>query len=273
MPNRSLVRTCGALGAACSLWNLFGDIYYMDFFAARMSDLGAVLPSSNPDGGYLFRFGDGESVLAGTLAQAGSWMYPLWAFATVVPICLGLERRHQKGGGEHETLRDRIAPCALLAYGYCVVGGGLHGAFAFWTVLPSAYHQNQTADMGLSAEDDEQLRRFVDTSQGKILHHIAVGCIPGLVAFNVASIWIACLVHSGRTRFPRWFNLFNPMVTVIWVQIVGRMLLPDEIGFYFVGCLGTWGTLLLNLGTTYYLWNDDCVLAPSFPQGITKKGC
>src|SRR6056300_842647 len=123
-----LVRTCGAIGILCSLWNLYGDIYYMDFFTAHMdNDLNKILPVLK-NSGYLFQFNkddDANPLLFGILAQAGGWMYPIWALVTVVPIFVGLEQqKHRQDDGikrQHSIFWSRMAPCALLAYGYCII--------------------------------------------------------------------------------------------------------------------------------------------------------
>ena len=175
-------------------------------------------------------------------------MYPVWAFVTAVPIYIGLQESGDSS--KREQFWWSMFPCGLLLYGLCIMGGGLHSAFSFLTVLPIVYHDSHQDWSDL--DQSEQFGNFLASSQSRIVQHIFVGCLPGIVACNVASIWMALTVHFRPTRFPKWFNFFNPLVTSIWVQILGA-LLPDPVGLYFVGCLGTWGLLVLNLATTFIL--------------------
>ena len=284
--DRSLVRACGAVGVMCSAWNLFGDLYLMDFFTAHMRDDAFGMIRDEARSGHLFRFGQGSQWVI-FLVQAGGWMYPIWATATAIPLYIGLQ---EEGGGDDVGVHGAVqrsggspgstfgglagrmsratAPCALLVYGLCVVGGAFHGAFAFVTVLPNAFHYPPSGSGGgggSGGNDDDgwsgavetgQFAAFLDAAQTRILQHIFAGGLPGLVAFNVASAWIALLVHrrSGYHQFPRTFNLCNPLMTAILIQALGAIL-PDPVGLYLAGCIGTWGLLFLNVGTTYCLWN------------------
>jgi len=260
-------------------WNLLGDLYYMDFFTAHLSDEAFGMIQEEQQAGYLFQFHQGNQWLV-FLVQAGGWMYPIWAMATAIPLCIGFQednteigatlqpRDNGSSGLTHGELSWRncraIAPIALLVYGLCVVGGAFHSAFAFVTVLPNVAHYPPDNTGGGGNDNDgwfdlvatEQFALVLETAQTRILQYIFVGALPGLVACNISSIWIALLVQfrSQCHRFPKWFNLFNPITTTIWVQALGSIL-PYPVGFYLAGCLGTWSFLFLNLGTTYCLWN------------------
>lgn len=244
----TFVQICGAVGLLCSAWNLFGDLYYLDFYTAHLGDqeFGQIRDLSDVQAGRLFRFDSGNWWVV-FLAQSGGWMYPIWAFVTAVPLYMGLSSPEQ-GPSFWKTL----APCLLLTYGLCVIGGALHSAFAFVTVLPSVYHSGASDWSNLAGSQDFPL--FLKAAQTRIVQHIGVGFFPGYVACNVAGIWIAILVHFRPTLFPKYFNFFNPLATMVWVQIIGS-LLPDPWGFYFVGCLGTCGMMMFNIGSTYCLWN------------------
>ena len=93
--DRSLVRACGAVGVMCSAWNLFGDLYLMDFFTAHMRDDAFGMIRDEARSGHLFRFGQGSQWVI-FLVQAGGWMYPIWATATAIPLYIGLQ---EEGGG------------------------------------------------------------------------------------------------------------------------------------------------------------------------------
>lgn len=264
--DRTLVRACCVVGVLCSAWNLLGDLYFMDFFTAFLSDEAFGMIRDEPQSGYLFSF-DQNRLWWIYFVQAGGWMYPLWGVATAIPLYIGFQKdqtpktetssQPQQQQQLQAKLPQAFVPIALLVYGLCVVGGAFHGAFAFITVLPAvAYYGPSNADEGWSdlTATDEFLS-FLQAGQTRILMHVFWGGLPAFVALNVAAIWIAVLVQfrSGSHRFPKWFNFFNPVVTMLWVQVLGA-LLPDLAGRYLVGCLGTWTFLVLNLGTAYTLW-------------------
>ena len=126
------VQKCGVVALLCGAWNLFGDLCFMDFYHAHMTfeGFGTIDSVSRP--GNLFT----EEWLL-QLAQAGGWCYPVWAAVTIYPLHAGL-----RGAGWWCS----SAPCAVLAYGLCVVGGALHSGFAFATILPQVLHIPQQLD-------------------------------------------------------------------------------------------------------------------------------
>ena len=85
----------------------------MDFYLAQMSfeGFGTIDMVSRP--GKFFDFNEDWPL---QLAQASGWMYPVWAVVTAYPLYVGL-----RGAG----FWCSSAPCAVLAYGLCVVGGAL----------------------------------------------------------------------------------------------------------------------------------------------------
>ena len=78
---------------------------------------------------------------------------------------------------------------------------------------------------------------------------------PGPQAVMVASFWIAYVVATRETKFPRWFILFTPLATVVWVAAVGLLLVPDPWGKYVVGSFGTWILFFMAVATARILWN------------------
>lgn len=264
---KSLVRACCVIGLLCSGWNLFADLYFMDFFTAHMSEESMGLIRDEQQSGYLFNFRQDNQWLI-FFVQASGWMYPIWAVVTAIPLCIGFQEKENEELGTSVTSGGSTSgrfsignckatfPIALLVYGLCVVGGAFHNAFAFITVLPNVLHY--PPDNYYNGWSDligtEQFSSFLTSAQTRILQFIFVGALPGLMAYFTSSVWIALLVHFRPQyhRFPKWFNLFNPVATQIWVNMLGSTL-PDPIGFYFNGCFGTWGLLFLNLGTTYCL--------------------
>ena len=235
------VRQCGLAALLCGLWNLFGDLCFMDFYLAHMTFDGFGTIAASPRPGRLFDFSEDWPL---KLAQASGWMYPVWAVATAYPLYVGL---HTAGA----AWRCCAAPCALLAYGLCVVGGALHSGFAFATVLPRVLHAPQL----LNATANSSTCACMQAAQAKVMESYVFGYTPGPQAVMVASLWIAYVVATRETGFPRWFILFTPLVTVAWVAVVGFLVLPDPWGTLFVGTFGTWIILVMNIATTCILWN------------------
>lgn len=243
------IQVCASVALFCSIWNLFGDIYFIDFYLAQMNFDGFGTIDTVSRSGNLF---DLKQTWPLRVAQAGGWMYPIWAMVTIYPIYLGF-----KTAG--------LRPCALLAYGLCVVGGNLHSGFAFATILPqvlhnSSVHKNSTA-----------LHGVIDFAQSNIMDCYVFGYTPGPLAVMAASGWIMySVVFTTNTAFPKWFALCNPLVTVLWVNLVGVFVIPWPWGFYLVGSFGTWVIFVMNAGTSWVLWNmgDEIKL-----KCVSKESC
>lgn len=234
-PSSSSPQLCLAVALLCGAWNLYGDVCFIDFYLAHMTFDGFGTVASTPRPGNLFDFSKSRWPLQ--LAQAGGWMYPLWAYVTCYPLYVGLAR----AGWWCST-----APCALLAYGLCIVGGALHSGFAFTTVLPLVLHQRSPTDT--SCADD-----FFFLAQKRVMESYVFGYTPGPLAVIAASVWIVVVVLTKETMFPRWFVLFTPLVTVMWVAAVGFLLTMsiefESFGMYVVGSFGTWIILVMNVAT------------------------
>lgn len=247
----TFIQACGAVGLACSAWNLLGDLYYLDFYKAHLSDDEMGMIRQDFRAGYLFNFNDSNWWIS-FIAQSGGWMYPIWTFVTVVPLYMGLTRRDGT-----TTFWSQLVPCTILAYGLIIMGGALHSACVFLTVLPSVYHHAPQETNGWYQNDDpDQFPKFLETAQRRVLQHIMFGCLPGYIACNIGGLWVAVTVHFHDTRFPKSFNLFNPIVTAFVVQFLS-WLLPDPFGFFLLGCLGTWGLMVFNIGIVYFLWDSS----------------
>ena len=230
------IQVCGVASLLCSALNLFGDLCYIDFYIAEMTFSGFGMINSVARPGNLFNFNESWPL---QLSAASGWMYPIWAAATAYPLYIGL-----RGAG---SWRCSLAPCALLVYGLCVVGGALHSGFGFSTILPQYLHSHRMSSTCAG---------HLHAAQAKVMDAYVFGYTPGPLAVIVASAWIAYVVAARKTRFPRWFVLFTPIVTVAWVA-VGFLVLPDPWGMYFAGAFGTWILFVMNLASCAILWNVD----------------
>lgn len=262
----TLIKTCGIVSLLCGLWNLYGDVYYLDFYIAHMStDDGFAMVGSTLQPGNIFNFedSDGEKSSFNSfwlyLAQAGGWMYPIWAATTALPLYIGLKEScfssHWKS----------TFPCILLAYGICIMGGSLHSAFAFLTALPRVYHHNDINDWN-NLKESEAFGMFLTDAQSSLVEHLGVGCFVGYMSINVASVWIAYIIATQLTKFPRWVNLFNPFVTISLMSVACNILLSDPLGlkFYVMGSMGSWAMMALNLGTVIALRYDQTAVQLQF---------
>lgn len=246
--NRNLtpIQTCAVVALLCGIWNIFGDIYFMDFsIAYKVSFDGTFGAIDEMKSGNLFDFNQKWPLL---LSQAGGWMYPVWAMVTIYPLYLGLEP---------SGFRCSVLPCVLLAYGICIVGGNLHSGFAFATILPQVIY-NQS----IQSDDDDVLNELYSTitsAQTEVMNCYVFGYTPGPLAVFVASGWIMYVVLAKQTKFPRWFALCTPPVTLVWVLLVALLLFPlhSQLGFYVAGTFGTWIILVMNAAASWVLWNLD----------------
>ena len=246
MPWTTLQR-CGVVGLLCSALNLFADLCFMDFYFAHFTFEGLGTIDRTSREGNLFDF---DAAWPLQLAQASGWMYPVWALATAYPLYVGLH-----GAGWWCS----VAPCATLAYGLCIVGGNLHSGFAFATILPQVLHTPHLlkATKWKPMAGSPACVEYMQAAQVKLMDAWVFGYTPGPQAVMLASVWIAYVVVTRETRFPRWFILFTPLVTVAWVVAVGLFVLPDPWGTYFAGTFGTWIIFFLNLATFCILWNAN----------------
>ena len=231
----TLVQSCGIIGLVCSLINLFGDIVFIDFYLAHMTFDGfGTFDSTSRFGNFFYDFQQGWQL---RLAQATGWMYPIWAVATSYQLYAGT---------------NSFFPCFLLAYGLCIVGGNLHSGFAFTTIIPRVLHKMQND--GTLSPNQVDTYQTMQESQKQIMDTYVFGYTPGPLAVMIASVWIAVIVVTNQTEFPRWFVLFTPLVTLSWVG-AGYFILPVPWNIYFAGSFGTWIILVMNLVATFVLWN------------------
>ena len=239
------VQQCGLVALLCGAWNLFGDLCFMDFYMTHMTfdGFGTINNVSQP--GNLFNFNENWPL---QLAQAGGWMYPVWAFVTAYPLSVGLC---------DAGFWCSSAPCALLVYGLCVVGGALHSGFGFATIIPQVLHTPQLLKehKWKPMAGSHACADYMHAAQAKVMQSYVFGYTPGPQAVLVSSFWIAYVVATRETTFPRWFILFTPLVTLVWIAAVGFLVMPDPWGKYFVGTFGTWIILIMNVAASYILWN------------------
>ena len=239
------IQLCASVALVCSIWNLFGDIYFIDFYLAQMNFDGFGTIDTVSREGNLFDFKQSWSL---SVAQAGGWMYPIWAIATIYPIYLGF-----KTAG--------LGACSLLAYGLCVVGGNLHSGFAFATILPQVMHNSSEHENNKNST--AHLRGVIDFAQSKIMDSYVFGYTPGPIAVMVASCWIMySVLFTKKTKFPKWFVLCTPPVTMMWVILIGFFMIPWPWGFYLIGSFGTWIIFAMNAGASWVLWSvkDEIIL-------------
>ena len=230
------IRLCSVVAVVCGLWNLFGDLYFMDFYLAHMNfeGFGTIDTVSRP--GHLF---DLRREWTLQLAQAGGWMYPIWAVVTAYPLYVGIRS---------------MVPCVLMAYGLCVVGGALHSGFAFATILPKVMH---TPSREISHHGELDCYPIMQVAQKKLMESYVFGYTPGPMAIAIASVWVGHIVITKQTMFPKWFVLCTPLMTVVWVTAVGLALMPEPFGIYFAGTFGTWIILVMNVAAAWVLWNIE----------------
>jgi hypothetical protein len=74
-----------------------------------------------------------------------------------------------------------------------------------------------------------------------------------LLGFAVFSLWFMILVLSGRTGYPRWFGLLNPLFLMI--TLVALLPLVPLVGHYLWPAATALAFALFFGGSTILLWN------------------
>ena len=137
-----------------------------------------------------------------------------------------------------------IPVAALLGYGLAAAGA-FHGSFA----VPALIAQ---AKSGASPETRTVLTTLLENSHqfSEPLQAVV------FLAFFASSIWLGAAILSGRTAYPRWFVLINPMIIqgvliasyVLTPNLVSTLLLPAAASLSFLILFGFSTALLCNGG-------------------------
>jgi len=138
--------------------------------------------------------------------------------------------------------RLSIPVAALLGY-VSAAGGAFHGSFA----VPALIAQ---AGVGASPETQTVLTNLLANAYQFIE---PLQAVVFLAAF-VGSLWLGAAILSGRTAYPRWFLLANP-VLVQAVLITSYFLTPNPVSTLLLPAAASLSLLILFGLSTALLWN------------------
>lgn len=135
-----------------------------------------------------------------------------------------------------------IPVAALLGYGLAA-GGAFHGSIA----VPALIAQ---AGVGASPETQTVLTNLLANAHWFIEPLQAVV----FLALIAGSIWLGAAILSGRTAYPRWFVLVNPVI-VQGVLIASYVLTPNPVSTLLLPAAASLSLLILFGFSTALLWN------------------
>ena len=146
-----------------------------------------------------------------------------------------------------------IPVAALLGY-VASAGGAFHGSVAGLALILQAR-------VGTSPETQAVLTRLLADA------HLFVAPLQAVVflAGFTGSLWLGTAILSGRTAYPRWFVLANP-VLVHAVSFASYSLTPNPVSTLLLPATGSLSLLILFGFSTALLWNGTNVSGAGGPH-------
>ena len=146
-----------------------------------------------------------------------------------------------------------IPVAALLGY-VAAAGGGFHGSIAGLALILQAR-------VGTSPETQAVLTRLLADA------HLFVEPLQAVVflAGFTGSLWLGTAILSGRTAYPRWFMLANP-VLVHAILFASYLLTPNPVSTLLLPATASLGLLILFGFSTALLWNGAKVSGAGSPH-------
>jgi hypothetical protein len=220
-----------APGRPFTLLRLAGIVGIITAIALSVSDISLLYSSS---GGY-------ES--DATLITTPMWRLLLGHYLGVLMLPFFLVAvwhlyEGLKSGGPWLS----IPVAALLGY-VAAAGGAFHGSVAGLALIAQA-------GVGASPETQTVLTRLLANAHQFVEPLQAVVFLAGFAG----SVWLAAALLSGRTAYPRWFLLANP-VLVHAVLFASYLLTPNPVSTLLLPATASLSLLILFGLSTALLWN------------------
>ena len=80
--------------------------------------------------------------------------------------------------------------------------------------------------------------------------------IPILVGFLVGWLWATVLIARGRTLYPRWMALFNPVLLMFVFAGIGKVV-PGSVGDALYAAFTNLGGVVFFALSTRLLWDNE----------------
>ena len=135
-----------------------------------------------------------------------------------------------------------VGPMLLLGAGYCLAPF-VHGSFYYLAemvkLLPVVDRPAQTA--------------ILDAATRATM--IIFGTYAVLAALTIAGfVWMIVVIARGRTLYPRWVAVANPIALMVIGSVLDRVL-PDPLALWVSGAGLNLGMLFFMVLSTVLLWN------------------
>lgn len=169
----------------------------------------------------------------GVAAYFGIFFFPFWLGGLWV-LYQGL-----KPAGKWWSL----VPVALLAYFLNTINAFLHSSYLYFATVATA----QSTAIG---DTQTMLLDILETFSG---YQAPIGVIF-LAVYAILTIWVAIPIFRGKTHFPCWLGLFNPLIFVL-VSILLRLTAPALWEIFNILSHPSFAMMVLFGLATGYLWN------------------
>ena len=136
------------------------------------------------------------------------------------------------------------APAGLLLWVYAL-SPLVHGSFFFvgkalrLLAVTESAHQQPIFDL---------YQRFVEA--------LFFLYLPVLLAWAVAWIWVSIAIGRGRSLYPRWMAVLNPLLGIFVFQGLGRVV-PGALGDAIVAASTNLGSVIFFATAAWSLWRRE----------------
>ncbi len=80
--------------------------------------------------------------------------------------------------------------------------------------------------------------------------------LPVLLAWAVAWIWASIAIGRGRSLYPRWMAVLNPLLGFFVFQGLGRIV-PGALGDAIVAASTNLGSVIFFATATWWVWRRE----------------
>jgi hypothetical protein len=145
-----------------------------------------------------------------------------------------------------------LGPSLLLGIGY-VYAPFVHGSFYYVAELVKL----------LPVVDGAAQRAVLETATRATTVLFCAYFVLALVTIT-GFIWMIVTVARGRSRYPRWVAIANPIVMIVIGSLVSRVL-PAPLSIWLDGAGLNLGMILFMTMSTTLLWSEPGVLLRTLP--------
>jgi hypothetical protein len=135
-----------------------------------------------------------------------------------------------------------IPVAALLGYALAA-GGAFHGSFGVLALIAQAGVGAAPETQAVLTNLLANAHQFIEPLQAVVFLALYGGCV-----------WLGAAILSGRTAYPRWFVVVNPLI-VQGVLITSYVLTPNPVSTLLLPAAASLSLLILFGFSTALLWN------------------